>query len=320
MVLDGDGLFELKVLAKTQLAKDVFRFDFASVDALPLPKFTAGAHVAVKTPSGMMRHYSLCSSPFEAHWSIAVKREGGGRGGSLSLVDGVSSGQILLVGPPANNFSIPESAPSVILIAGGIGVTPLMSMVHELLARLVSIAIKFVFLTRDAQSSPFSQTLRELLPGASFVLHHDYGKPDQQFDLWPLLEKVSRAHVFCCGPAPLMDSVRDMTGHWPSSQIHFESFGVNASIRSTDEAFTVTVNSTGAQYLVEPGETILSVLQNNGVKVASSCESGTCGTCKVSLIEGTADHRDMVLSNDEKANFLMICVSRAKSKTLTIEI
>jgi phthalate 4,5-dioxygenase reductase component len=320
MVLNADGLFEVKVVAKTRISKDVFRFDITSIDGLALPSFVAGAHIAVKTPSGMMRHYSLCSSPLDANWRVAIKREGGGRGGSLSLVDGVSAGQSLLVGLPINNFSVPKHAPSVIFIAGGIGVTPLVSMVHELLSKPAPIAIKFVFLTRDAQTSPFVDELRALLPSANFLLHHDDGKPDRQFDLWPLLEKVSKTHIFCCGPAPLMASVKDMTGHWPSSQIHFESFGVDTRAQAADEAFIVRVNSTGAEYLIEPGETILSVLQNNGLKVASSCESGTCGTCKVSLVDGTADHRDLVLTDDEKANFLMICVSRATSKTLVIDI
>jgi phthalate 4,5-dioxygenase reductase component len=319
MILNADGLFELKVVTKTRLSKDVFRFDLTSMDGLALPAFTAGAHIAVKTPSGMMRQYSLCSSPSEPLWSIAVKREGNGRGGSLSLVDGVSVGQTLLTSLPVNNFSIPEHALSVILIAGGIGVTPLVSMVHELLGKPEPIAIKFVLLTRDAETTPFNEALGRLLPSANFVLHHDAGDPNRQFDLWPLLEKVSKAHVFCCGPAPLMEAVKDMTGHWPSSQIHFESFGADTRVRLSDEPFTVRVNS-GDEYVVESGETILSVLRNNGLKVASSCESGTCGTCKVSLLDGTADHRDLVLTDDEKASFLMICVSRAISKTLVIDI
>jgi phthalate 4,5-dioxygenase reductase component len=276
----------------------------------------------VKTPSGAMRHYSLCGAPSKDVWKIAVKREGRGRGGSLSLVDGIANGATISISQASNNFPLPSDPRKLLLIAGGIGITPMMSMLHSLAAEGFDLKnnLKLIYLARDVASAAFVSDIKALVPASSLQVHFDQGDPANQFDLWPLLEKPSSAHVFCCGPQPLMDAVKDMTGHWPQKQIHFENFGVNTAVLPTDHAFTIRLVSTGDELLVESGQGILEVLRANGYKAASSCESGTCGTCKTGLLAGEADHRDFVLGEDEKANSIMICVSRAHSPLLELDI
>ena len=156
----------------------------------------------------------------------------------------------------------------------------------------------------------------ELTSGAlkgEVTIHHDDGDPDKVFDFWDLLETPTKAHVFCCGPKPLMEEVKGVTGHWPAGAVHFEDFKPVEMFRAADVAFDVTLAKTGLTVSVPVGSTILDALRQAGIKTPSSCESGTCGTCKTRLLEGEADHRDMVLMDEEKVDKIMICVSRACS-------
>jgi phthalate 4,5-dioxygenase reductase subunit len=151
-------------------------------------------------------------------------------------------------------------------------------------------------------------------------VHHDQGDPAHALDLWPILEKPSPAHVYCCGPRPLLEAVRDMTGHWSPSSIHFESFiDAGAAARPEDTSFTVVLAKSGARIEVAPGMSILEAMRSAGHDAPSSCESGTCGTCRTRLVGGEADHRDLVLMDDEKADQIMICVSRARSPEIVID-
>jgi len=152
------------------------------------------------------------------------------------------------------------------------------------------------------------------------VLHHDDGDPAQAYDLWPVLEEPRGAHLYCCGPRGLMDAVRDMTGHWPDAAVHFEDFVGATANRADDTAFTVRLARSGKQFEVAAGASILDVLRKNGHVLPSSCESGTCGTCRTRFTAGEPDHRDLVLSDREKQNEIMICVSRSKSGELTLDI
>jgi phthalate 4,5-dioxygenase reductase subunit len=152
------------------------------------------------------------------------------------------------------------------------------------------------------------------------LLHHDQGDASQAYDFWPLLESPTAAHVYCCGPKGLMESVADMSGHWPSGSVHFESFGVDARAFAENTAFTVRLEKSAQTVAVGKEQTILEALRASGHTVRSSCESGTCGTCKTGLIAGEVDHRDMVLTDEEKTNHIMVCVSRAKSAELVLDL
>jgi phthalate 4,5-dioxygenase reductase subunit len=152
------------------------------------------------------------------------------------------------------------------------------------------------------------------------VIHHDGGDPDQAYDLWPVLEEQRGAHLYCCGPKALMDAVRDMTGHWSDSAVHFEDFVGATASRADDVAFNVRLAKSGKEYEVAAGVSILDTLRQHGHIVPSSCESGTCGTCRTRFLGGEPEHRDLVLSDREKRSDIMICVSRSVTPELTLDL
>jgi phthalate 4,5-dioxygenase reductase subunit len=271
----------------------------------------------------MMRQYSLCSTQSDtSRYLIAVKREATGRGGSSSMVESVKPGDTLQIGAPVNQFPLDDRARSFLLIAGGIGITPMLAMALAL-AEEGSRRFRLVYLTRDLESTAFVDQLTSPELKASVTLHQDGGNPDRAFDLWPLLEKpgsMSGQHVYCCGPSGLMEAVRDMTGHWPSGAVHFESFGVDTAARADDRGFRVACRRSGVEFDVPVGRSILEVARAQGINIPSSCESGTCGSCRTVLLAGQADHRDLVLLPEEHASHIMVCVSRARSERLELEL
>lgn len=311
----------LKIVAKRLIAKETHWFSLESADGEELPEFQAGAHLSVKVPDGMTRHYSLCGDPENRRtYEIAIKREANGRGGSRSLVGETEEGQFIEVGSPVTGFGLDEKAKSFLLVAGGIGITPIRSMVFQLLAAGLR-DFKVVYLTRDAESTAFLDEIKSGSWGKKVVIHHDHGDSAQFLDLWKFFEKpVPGCHVYCCGPKRLMDEVKDMTGHWPSAAIHFESFGADTKARADDRAFTVQLARSDKTFQVGTQQSLLYALKEHGILVPSSCESGTCGSCKVKLLEGNADHRDLVLMDEERGDYIMACVSRACSDKLVLDL
>lgn len=311
--------FELKVTRKAAVAKDTFWFELHSPEGTPLPPFTPGAHLTVELPGGMRRNYSLCGDPANnSIYQIAVKRDASGRGGSISMADDLQQGDLLRVSAPRNNFELHPQGNEFIFIAGGIGITPILSMMRYL-KRTNGGHFKLYYCTRDATSTAFMDDIHSEFADL-VTLHHDNGDMAQALDLWPVLENPTRAHVYCCGPKGLMDSVQDMSGHWPSGSVHFESFGVDAKVHADNKPFTVHLQKSGATLEVSADQTLLEALRAGGHRVPSSCESGTCGSCKTGLLQGEAEHRDMVLSEDEQTSLIMVCVSRARSTELVLDL
>jgi phthalate 4,5-dioxygenase reductase subunit len=311
---------ELEVTAAEPAAEGIRRFELRHPDRNPLAAFTAGSHVPVVTPSGALRRYSLCNDPHEDdRYEIAVKRDAAGRGGSVSMVDDVRVGDRLHVAEPRSEFSLAPRAKRFLFIAGGIGITPILSMMRYL-ATSGAGTFKLVYLTRDAASTAFADVLAAPEFAAATTIHHDGGDAAGAFDLWPLLEKPTAAHVYCCGPRALMDAVRDMSGHWPFGAVHFESFGVDAATRSRDVAFDVHLARSGRVIHVPANQSILEALRAENVHVRSSCEAGSCGSCRTTLVAGDADHRDFVLSEDERQREIMVCCSRARAGALTLDL
>ena len=310
----------LTLVRKEEIAKSIFEFELRHPDGHELPEFTAGAHINVQAPNGLIRKYSLCNDPTEReHYVFAVKRETAGRGGSVSLVDQTEVGQSVTVSAPANNFALPPRATSFVFVAGGIGITPIMSMIRHLNAEPDK-NFQLFYCAR----SPEETAYREVLSGPEYrrkvKIHHDGGDPEKALDLWPALEeRKNLAHIFCCGPRALMEATRDMSGHWPSSAVHFEAFGDTETRKAEDKAFTVKLARSGDVIDVPAGTTILDAIRAKGHDVPSSCESGSCGTCRTTLLEGQADHRDFVLTDGERGSQIMICVSRAHSSHLVVD-
>jgi len=318
MVHEPD-FFKVRVTRKEAVAQDIYLFELRHPGGEPLPAFTPGAHLTVQVPNGARRNYSLCSDPADtSHYQIAVKRDKAGRGGSVSMADEVQAGQLLSVSWPRNNFGLAERASDFIFVAGGIGITPILSMMRHL-KNTGKGSFKLYYCTRDAGSTAFLDHIQSEFPG-QVQIHHDNGAMEQALDLWPVFEKPGAAHVYCCGPRGLMDSVEDMSGHWPSGSVHFESFGVDAKAFAEDKPFDVRLARTGATVHVSAHQTILEALRGAGLRVPSSCESGTCGSCKTGLVSGDVEHRDMVLLEEERKDHIMVCVSRAKSGELVLDL
>src|ERR1700719_1501138 len=311
----------LKVRRKSEIADGVFLLELAASDSSELPPFTPGSHITVTAPSGQKRRYSLCNDASERErYLIAVKQESSGRGGSLSFTRDVKEGDAVAVEPPANEFEMAKSEPKrLIFIAGGIGITPIRAMILHCLRQGKTNFMLYYF-TRTPSAMAFREEFATSEFEGKVVLHHDNGDPDQASDLWPVLEENRGAHLYCCGPRGLMDAVRDMTGHWPDSAVHFEDFVGASAPHADDRPFEVRLAKSGKSYEVAANVSILDTLRQHGLVLASSCESGTCGTCRCRFTDGEPDHRDLVLSDGEKNSEIMICVSRAKSPTLTLDI
>ncbi|TAL82310.1 MAG: oxidoreductase [Candidimonas sp.] len=311
---------KLNVAGKKEIANGIFEFELRDPASHVLPAFTPGSHISVRTPSGLINKYSLSNSPLETdRYVIAVKRDEQGRGGSVSMADALAPGAQLYVSLPENAFELTDKRTNYIFIAGGIGITPIFSMIQYLLGSGVD-TFKLYYLTRNAQSAAYLNELNSPTLQAHVVIHHDEGNLNNSYDLWPVLENPRNSQIYCCGPRFLMEGVKDMTGHWPAGAVTFESFGTEAKQVKNNTAFAVTLQSNGKTIQVDEQTTILEALAKNGVIVPSSCESGTCGTCKTGLIAGDADHRDMVLDESERHCKIIVCVSRATSGNLILDL
>ena len=313
----------VKVDAITRQTQDIRSYELVDPEGRPLPMFTAGSHVDVRVPNGCTRQYSLCNDPREVdRYVIAVLREAAGRGGSDSMHDDVKEGNLLTIGVPRNNFPLSRDARHHVLLAGGIGVTPLLAMARELAARNASFELHYC--TRTPDRTAFMSDLSQAAFRDRVRCHHDNGVPADGLDLAALLRPVrDGAHVYCCGPTGFMRACEDAAAHWPRGRVHFEFFTADPDAEhDADAAFRVKLASSGRILDVPADRSIVEVLRANGVEVETMCEEGICGTCATVLLEGEPDHRDFVLDDDERARgeFIMVCCSRAKTAMLTLDL
>ena len=316
----ADTQMPLRIERAYDVAQGIRSYELVQPDGSELPAFTPGAHVKVQAPNGALRKYSLCNDPAERHrYVITVKRDAAGQGGSVSMHEQAREGDTLPTSLPDNAFPLVANAKSYLFIAGGIGITPILSMIRSF-GELAPAPWKLIYLTRSAQATAFADELTAAELRRNVKVHHSHGDPARAFDLWPALEKPNAGHVYCCGPRRLMESVRDMTGHWSPGNVHFESFAEGGGVKPDDRPFHVDLARSGTSFEVPVGKSILSTMREHGCNAASSCESGTCGTCRTTLLEGEADHRDMVLMPEEMERQIMICVSRAKSPRLVLDL
>jgi phthalate 4,5-dioxygenase reductase component len=310
-------LIPRRVTRAERVAEDIHLFELRDPAGGELPEFAAGAHVQVRVPNGLIRKYSLCNDPAERdRYVIAVKREVPGRGGSESLIRDVAEGAEVPVSAPANNFALAKSPAGYLFVAGGIGITPIMAMIRQVMA--AGGRFRLYYCTRTPNATAFRDELSAPELRGKVKIHHDGGDLAKALDLWPIVERP-QGHLYCCGPRGLMQSVRDMTGHWSPSAVHFEAFTDAAETKPDDRPFTVRLAKSGGSIAVPVGKTILEALRDHGLDVPSSCESGTCGTCRTRLISGEVDHRDLVLADDERASNIMVCVSRARAGEIVID-
>lgn len=312
-------MMPLRVTRNDPIADGIHLFEFQEPGGRTLPEFSAGAHIAVRVPNNAIRKYSLCNDPAERdRYQVAVKRETSGSGASGELIDRVKAGDIIMVGEPVNVFALPPRATHFLFIAGGIGITPIMSMIRQV--HRVGKHFRLIYIAHSPELTPFLDDLSAPELKDFVIIHYDHGDPARAFDFGPYLkERQNREHLYCCGPRPLMETVREMTDHWSPAAVHFEAFAPAAKPPAGDHAFRVRLARTGKTLGVPADKSILEVLREAGLEVPSSCETGTCGTCRVKVLAGDVDHRDLVLSHAEKADTMMICVSRAKGDEITLD-
>jgi phthalate 4,5-dioxygenase reductase subunit len=312
-------MLPLRVMRNDKIADGIHVLEFRDAGGQPLPEFSAGAHIAIQAPNGLLRKYSLCNDPAERdRYLVAIKREANGRGGSCNLIDNTKAGDELMVAPPVNDFGLPPRAQDFLFIAGGIGITPIMAMIREVLRQ--GKRFRLFYCSRSRETTAFLDELSAPEFKDQVTIHYDQGDPARSLDLKPVLAKrKNREHLYCCGPRPMMEAVRAMTDHWSSTAVHFEAFSEAETHKPTDKPFKLRLARSGEVLDVPTTKTILEALRDHGLEVPSSCETGTCGTCRTKMLAGEADHRDLVLAEHERADTIMICVSRAKSDEITID-
>ena len=302
-------------------ARDVVVLDLRRADGDALPAFSAGSHLEITLDNGLVRHYSLCNDPAERHrYCIGVGLARESRGGSRFVHEQVRVGSVLSVSTPRNHFAIDPSGAEAVFIAGGIGITPILSMIHA--CEAASTPWRLLYCARNRQRTAFYEDLRSLA-GDRCRFHFDDEQDGRLFDAASALAEVGdHAHIYTCGPEPLMRSVESATRGRPEACVHFEWFTAAPVDASADKAFTVVLRRSGARYEVPPGRSILDVLEDHGAGVPYSCREGTCGTCQTAVLQGEVDHRDHVLTSAQKAAHrdILPCVSRAKSEILELDL
>lgn len=307
----------MNVASRRMLTPSIVELTLVPAGDEGLPDYGPGAHVTVRTPAGAMRRYSLVG-PGENpdKFVIAVKMEPESRGGSRSMHDEAAVGTELLVELPENDFEL-KDAPKYLLIAGGIGITPIYAMARHLSKE--GKPFNIIYCTRSSEETAYLDELKEEF-GGKLKIHHDNGDPDKVYDFWDHFAEPQNMHVYCCGPKPLMEEIKAISGHWPEGRVNFEDFKPVEIIREDDVEFDVELAKSGMTVTVPADRSILEAVRDSGIPTVSSCESGTCGTCKTRLIAGDVDHRDMVLMDEEKDDYIMICISRARSGNLVIDL
>jgi len=314
----------VRVARKTPLATGICSLELVAEGGGALPAFTAGSHVDVHLPGGLTRQYSLCNSPAETHrYVLGVLRDAASRGGSAAVHDQVAEGDTLHISAPRNHFALAPDAKNSLLFAGGIGVTPILSMAGHLSD--AGAAFNMHYCTRSAERTAFREHIAASAFASRVTHHFDDGDAAQKLDLPTLLIKPSAGtHLYVCGPKGFMDAVlaTARAQGWPEAQLHYEFFGAGVVHADTDAGFDVKIASTGKVIEVPKHKTVVQALSDAGVDIMTSCEQGVCGTCLTRVLEGTPDHKDSYLLPEEQAanDQFMPCCSRAKSRMLVLDL
>ena len=306
-------------------ARNIHSYELVHPLGEPLPGFEAGAHIDVQVADGLLRQYSLSNPPGERHrYVIGVLRDEQGRGGSRSLHQSWRVGQLVRVSQPRNHFALRPGASRVLLLAGGIGITPLKAMAHQLRAQGIDHELHYC--ARDAQCVAFADELRACLGPARLHLHLDGGDPSRGLDIAALLaaERREGTQVYYCGPAGFMKACEAAAAQWPAGSVHCEHFQAPDRPAAADapaaEGFTVQIASSGLRLRVAQQRSIVQVLREAGIEIATSCEAGLCATCKTGYLQGEVDHQDCILGPEEQCTHFTPCVSRARGELLVLDL
>jgi tetrachlorobenzoquinone reductase len=321
MTLDkaaGAAPAAMRLTAITYAAEQVHLYEFRPASGGSVAGFTAGAHVDLHLPNGLVRQYSIVNGEEQRdRYVLGVKREAAGRGGSRFMHDELRVGAIIEVGRPRNNFPLVEAAAHSVLIAGGIGVTPIVSMIARL--RSLGRSWELHYAVRRRCEAAFVDELGA--GGAPFHLHVDE-EQGGVLDLARLIRAApEKAHLYCCGPTPMLKAFTAAASSWPAQRVHLEHFSAILP-PAVESGFVVELARSKLRVSIPPGQTILQALRARGVEVQASCEQGICGSCETRVLAGEPDHRDLLLSCEEKATnqVMMICCSGSRSAVLVLDL
>jgi ferredoxin-NADP reductase len=314
----------VQVVRKRVEATDICTFELADPLGNALPSFSAGSHVDVYIGDGLVRQYSLCNDPRDTHrYMIAVLRVPASRGGSAVMHDAIQEGDLLEISEPRNRFQLAHGARRSLLVAGGIGVTPILCMAE----RLANIGADFEmhYCTRSPGRTAFMERIRRSSFGERVHFHFDDGPAGQKLDAERLLtHSRPDTHLYVCGPTGFMDwllSTARAKG-WPAQRQHREYFSSDMRAASDDKEFDVKIASTGKVYRIARDRTVVAALAQYGIEIPTSCAQGVCGTCLTRVIDGEPDHRDIYQTDAERArnDQFTPCCSRARSATLVLDL
>jgi tetrachlorobenzoquinone reductase len=304
-------------------AESINSYELVAPGGGDLAPFSAGSHVDLHLPNGMIRSYSLVNDQRERYrYVVAVNKDAASRGGSTFIHETLRAGDIINNSQPRNNFALQEDAAHSVLIAGGIGITPLLSMIRRLQALERSWELFYTAQTRAVAA--FLDELGALRSGApaSVHLNFDQEPSGRMLDLAAIIEAApAEAHLYCCGPVPMLEAFEAATAGRPSAQVHVEYFKAKEK-PAAEGGFEVKLARSDRTIFVEPGKTILNALLDAGIAANYACTEGVCGTCETRVIEGLPDHRDLFLGKEEQAanTTMMICCSGSKSRTLVLDL
>jgi len=321
--MNAAPLLQVRVASRVSEAEDIAGLTLVSADGAALPSFTAGAHIDVHIRDGLVRQYSLCNAPGETHrYQIGVLRDPQSRGGSQAVHDSLHVGDLLHISAPKNHFAL-IPAKRTLLLAGGIGVTPLLSMAEELAASGADFALHYC--ARNPQRMAFRQRIADSVFAAQVCYHYDSGADAQRLNLPQLLATPdAHTHLYICGPGGFIEHVMQIASQcgWPAAQLHLEYFANVPLTSGGDHAFDVKLASSGQVFSIPAGISVIKVLAENGIDIPVACEQGVCGTCLTRILDGQADHRDVYLTDDERAanDQFTPCCSRAKSALLVLDL
>jgi ferredoxin-NADP reductase len=313
-----DSPLSVRLNAIRYVARDTSIYELTNVAGTPLPPYAPGAHIDLHFPNGIVRQYSLLEpEPSGETYSIAVKRDPASRGGSRSVHEELRVGQTLTISAPRNNFPLVENASHVILLAGGIGITPIWCMAQRLHKLGRSWALHYA--CRSRADMAFLDALAEM---GKAHFHFDDENQGKVLDVGSIVAGAPRdAHLYCCGPTPMLQAFEQATASWPRAQVHVEYFTPKPQ-PAKKGGFVVELARSGQEFVIPEGESILQVLLNAGVDVDYSCELGICGACEQRVLAGTPEHRDAILSEEEQAanTRVMICCAGCKSERLVLDL
>lgn len=292
-----------------------------------LPAFTAGAHIDLQLPGAdgaLVRQYSLCNAPGDTtHYRIAVLRENESRGGSLAVHDTIAEGDTLHISEPRNHFPLANDAPFYLLLAGGIGITPLLAMAEQLSRQGQPFMLHHA--ARSRACTPFVESIGASAYAAQVSHHFGDGSPGERLDIAQTLRQAPEgSHLYVCGPQRFIDAALDAARllGWSQDRLHYEYFSAAPVDTTADGSFELEIASTGQLIPVRADQTALQALLDAGIDVPSSCEQGVCGTCLTGVKSGTPLHRDhYLLPEEQQANDqFMPCCSRASSARLVLDL